>query len=662
MRSTLLATDESDDRRDDHGFVVVWLAIVLVLLLSIAAFAVDLVHAYSQAQRLQNAVDAAALAGATQIPADLNGDAAKERVREILKDNGFDPSKPENQLTLNEIDGNNPNQMNVEMKHRFGTMFANVMGLASLTVRRVASGQYDAKVAMGSPANNLGDVPFEPGPGGDSACADLNPVWSSGSGCAALPTNAKQNLFLQIQGRQTRKSAGGAYAADFCAGAPALPADGCVGGAGSGGNNLEYSADGQYYQVHNDVPGAPLVIAVYDAGFVHTGGGANGFCNGRPTKSAPVEDKYLPPPAPPWTPNPLWSDAQISNADPARYYKDSPYCAGDTMQQGTGSCAGPAVQVACALSLNTEFDVLAADDSPNDPTDNPVLSSGECGVGGAPWNVSGQAVPFADPDNVPPTPPTPISGTSTVSDGGTGTTAVQTRDFFQQYRILCTLPTTDTVNSDYIVRVRAPNGSGSNNFSILALHDTGTPPSGNINVYTKQRLPLFALMPNPGSGPPLTGKFYVARIQPAARDRQLDIDLFDLGDNITGSATGTIRITMEGASIPSSVPPNTFTNCSFTDPPGDSSWDSSAPWGPMTPTLPGCSVRYNRTIWNGQWVTLRVTIPGYNSGLGYTCNTGPTATPRDCWIKMEITPDAGSLSDATTWNASLGGAPVRLVK
>jgi hypothetical protein len=29
---------------------------------------------------------------------------------------------------------------------------------------------------------------------------------------------------------------------------------------------------------------------------------------------------------------------------------------------------------------------------------------------------------------------------------------------------------------------------------------------------------------------------------------------------------------------------------------------------------------------------------------------------------MEITPDSGILSDATTWNASLGGAPVRLVK
>ena len=32
MRSTLLATDESDDRRDENGFVVVWLAIVLGLL------------------------------------------------------------------------------------------------------------------------------------------------------------------------------------------------------------------------------------------------------------------------------------------------------------------------------------------------------------------------------------------------------------------------------------------------------------------------------------------------------------------------------------------------------------------------------------------------------------------------------------------------------
>jgi Flp pilus assembly protein TadG len=50
----------------ERGFVVIWMAIVLFLLLAIAALAVDLVHAYAEAQHLQNAVDAAALAGAAE--------------------------------------------------------------------------------------------------------------------------------------------------------------------------------------------------------------------------------------------------------------------------------------------------------------------------------------------------------------------------------------------------------------------------------------------------------------------------------------------------------------------------------------------------------------------------------------------------------------------
>jgi hypothetical protein len=256
-----------------------------------------------------------------------------------------------------------------------------------------------------------------------------------------------------------------------------------------------------------------------------------------------------------------------------------------------------------------------------------------------------------------------------VSDGGGGTTTVPSRDFFQQYRVLCRLSSTDPTNSDYIVRVRAPNGSGSNNFSLLAVRDTTSalPAFGDINVFTKQRLPLFAQMATPYGVTPATrtGEFFVARVQPAARDRQLDIELFDLGDTPPPAASlqGTIKITLgTNTHIPGASPPDTFMNCSYTMPPGDDGYDPTAPWGPLSSSGPQCTFRYDRTTWNGQWVTLRVTIPGYNSGNGYTCPTGVSATPRDCWIKMEITPDAGVLSDATSWNAKLGGAPVRLVK
>ena len=117
----------------------------------------------------------------------------------------------------------------------------------------------------------------------------------------------------------------------------------------------------------------------------HAGGSAGSFCNGRPSKNASPQYNDLQ--ADLVTPNPNYSTNQIGNADPARYYKGSPYCAGDIAQTGL-TC--PVDPTPCGKAFNTQFDVLAADATPNDPTDNPVLSSGQCGANGAPWDIPGE--------------------------------------------------------------------------------------------------------------------------------------------------------------------------------------------------------------------------------------------------------------------------------
>src|SRR5215471_4382319 len=117
-------------RADETGIVIVWMTVVLVLLLSVAAFAVDLVHAYVEAENAQKAADAAALAGATLVPGDATSCASpSSRAAQLATDNGF-------------TDGVNgasvlpscspPNEMRVTVKSTFDTFFARIMGFDKL--------------------------------------------------------------------------------------------------------------------------------------------------------------------------------------------------------------------------------------------------------------------------------------------------------------------------------------------------------------------------------------------------------------------------------------------------------------------------------------------------------------------------------------------------
>ena len=53
-------TCEERDERSERGVVVIWFALMLIVLLGIAGFAVDLSNWWVQSQRLQKAADAGA--------------------------------------------------------------------------------------------------------------------------------------------------------------------------------------------------------------------------------------------------------------------------------------------------------------------------------------------------------------------------------------------------------------------------------------------------------------------------------------------------------------------------------------------------------------------------------------------------------------------------
>ena len=59
--------------------------------------------------------------------------------------------------------------------------------------------------------------------------------------------------------------------------------------------------------------------------------------------------------------------------------------------------------------------------------------------------------------------------------------------------------------------------------------------------------------------------------------------------------------------------------------------------------------------YNGRLLTIDVPIP-----TNYTCST---SSQTGCWIKIRANfPGATSVTDATTWSASILGNPIRIVE
>jgi len=76
---------------DERGATVMVVAMLMVAMMICAAFAVDFGSWYSRAEELQNAADAAALAGAMSYSLDGDETAAVDQASEMLRQNGIDP-------------------------------------------------------------------------------------------------------------------------------------------------------------------------------------------------------------------------------------------------------------------------------------------------------------------------------------------------------------------------------------------------------------------------------------------------------------------------------------------------------------------------------------------------------------------------------------------
>jgi Flp pilus assembly protein TadG len=134
---------------DEAGQVLVLSAIAMVVLLGMVGFAIDVGHAYLVQRQLQSGVDAAALAGAQELP-------DPTLASQVAKAYGPDPSKKNNVTTVDNAStsvemrcvtsapGCSPafgtfNAINVKATSTVKTVFAKVLGIDSFDVKAQAT-------------------------------------------------------------------------------------------------------------------------------------------------------------------------------------------------------------------------------------------------------------------------------------------------------------------------------------------------------------------------------------------------------------------------------------------------------------------------------------------------------------------------------------------
>ncbi|NIA25082.1 MAG: hypothetical protein GWP04_05885 [Gammaproteobacteria bacterium] len=212
----------------ENGAVLVWAAGSLVVLLAFAALSVDLTWLYLNTSRLQNAADAAALAGVVNLPGFM--DKAQEDADAAAAANGY-PGGGVELVPLAD------NSLQVVLTTSVPTYLLRIIGFDQFTIARRSTAQYIKPVPIGSPDNCFGEAPVSP-PG--TACTGGDP-----------------NFWAAISGRRTNKFNGDAFATEFWDDP----------WSGSHFDNTQYRPAGYYYGIEVAPGSSDLTVHIYDAGF-----------------------------------------------------------------------------------------------------------------------------------------------------------------------------------------------------------------------------------------------------------------------------------------------------------------------------------------------------------------------------------------------------------
>lgn len=140
--------------KSDEGVALPLIAMMLVVLIGMAAFATDLGWFYLNASRIQRAADAGALAGVIRMPQDFAQ--ATLDARATTRANTYEHGVDSVDVFVAEIPGD-PNQLDVTVTDTVDTFFARLFGLETVTIARSARAEFIPALKLGSPENQFGN-------------------------------------------------------------------------------------------------------------------------------------------------------------------------------------------------------------------------------------------------------------------------------------------------------------------------------------------------------------------------------------------------------------------------------------------------------------------------------------------------------------------------
>lgn len=457
----------------DRGAVATLLAVAAVpVLVSMCAIGVDLSRLHAEGERLQQAVDAAALAGAVLLPTNPAG--ARSQATDVLRRNVREAA-----LDRAEASSQRPTRIAVQAHLRVPTTFGSILGPGAFTIRRSAEADYAAELLMASACNVLGNEAMSPVGGG---------AGQDSVGTRACAGQSGQ-YWLNISGEFTNKSRGDAFASRWCTVPDAPPViDGCdppSGRISPPGENTEYRPGGYDVVVRTPASGS-LQIQGYDLGFVPAGDECAGFVVPDGTRRDPLAgaqtilaNEYV---AQPGATNPRYAPG------------NSPYCTGDGhVGAGQGATAAPARNMTTTVVVRGPLTV------PSEPTSGPQLCS--LVIPG----VDGYTERMA----------------TLLRPGAGGARGAMIRRTFHRWADICPARLT-AVAGEYAVSVRTTSGGGQNRFALRA-NLTGEGSAG-LTVSPLRRVSLFANVP---AG---TSRWPMVRLDSSAAGRTVGLRLFDVGD------------------------------------------------------------------------------------------------------------------------------------
>jgi hypothetical protein len=138
--------------------------------------------------------------------------------------------------------------------------------------------------------------------------------------------------------------------------------------------------------------------------------------------------------------------------------------------------------------------------------------------------------------------------------------------------------------------------------------------------------------------------FNLIRVLPGAAGQSISFSYFDAGD---AASAGSVKV----------LPPTDATG-SITTTPFPGSCKASGASAGSGVTLTNCTAPINMSggtsVNNGKTETIIIPIPS-----DYACNA---LSFGGCWYRVQIGFGTGSVHDVTTWDATIIGDPVRLIK